>query len=812
MADTIDYIRKEGQRKYVSDTEFTSFDKSTISVGTEYNIVGVIEESDLSAELQTKVNRTVAGPTGPTGPTGPQGPQGDAGPQGPQGPKGETGSQGIQGPQGETGPQGPKGDTGIQGPTGPTGPQGPQGAGYNAGDNIKITGGTISVDINKDLNLNTHHLVFNGTGSNDKLAYIGYENGGYTIYGPQKNNATGKCYFPTAGGTLATGGDLSGKVDKVIATGIDRVYGITSTGGQTTFRVEVAGDPNTMPNSIVQRTSNGRIYTFDGTTGNEAVNYSQLNTKQDKLTAATGITITTGNTIYCNGDLTGITVNMDNATISENLDISGSIIQGGKYFDLPGASGTLALTSDIPASLIPGDNISIVKAADSEKVTISATGLVKQVTDASESYRVYGIQPNGEQIVYKTSQRVPSASNIVQLTDDGTARTNNPRDALDAVNKQYFEAKGWLLRGGTSIPADADLNDYKTPGNYYCDTNAAAATIKNNPVDQAFTLKVFYDTGTGYPAQLFIEHYNLGVYMRYLGTQIGSWKKLATSEFKTIFDQSITGTGSITPYEAYLNWGGKNINGTFGPLDAALIPSLGANRLAFMPPDAITVEYSRDGGETWVDYPTNNEAKTALFCAVGTSYYIGGDNSTGIDKSKYMVRFTINTGAAGVYTQLRKFAIYLSTEGSSGCYCTITGRLQSNVEAGTETWKTFVDKASVDGWSGWNILNTYILTYGNDKPVQYGQVRFTFGVTSHASSVNYGGLTIFNILGFGGVGWSTPSTLAKRGEMYSYDWEQNVTFPSGLYVNGISGKKKVATTDDVTTATAVLIDNSLLGG
>lgn len=282
MADNLQYQQFNASKKYVSDTEFTSLDKSTIPVGTEYNIVGVIEESDLSAELQTKVNRTVAGPTGPqgptgpTGPTGPQGPKGETGSQGPQGPKGETGPQG---PKGDTGPQGPKGDTGVQGPTGPTGPQGPQGAGYNAGDHIKITGGTISVDINKDLDLNTHYLIFNGTGNNDKLAYIGYENGGYTIYGPQKNNATGKCYFPTAGGTLATGGDLSGKVDKVIATGIDRVYGITSTGGQTTFRVEVAGDPNTMPNSIVQRTSNGRIYTFDGTTGNEAVNYSQLNTK-----------------------------------------------------------------------------------------------------------------------------------------------------------------------------------------------------------------------------------------------------------------------------------------------------------------------------------------------------------------------------------------------------------------------------------------------------------------------------------------------------------------------------------------------------
>lgn len=84
--------------------------------------------------------------------------------------------------------------------------------GVSAGDNIAVSGSTISVDINKDLNLNTHHLQFEGTGSNDEIAYIGYENGGYTIYGPQKKNATGNCYFPRNGGTLATTADLTNYV------------------------------------------------------------------------------------------------------------------------------------------------------------------------------------------------------------------------------------------------------------------------------------------------------------------------------------------------------------------------------------------------------------------------------------------------------------------------------------------------------------------------------------------------------------------------------------------------------------------------
>lgn len=72
-------------------------------------------------------------------------------------------------------------------------------------------------------------------------------------------------------------------------------------------------------------------------------------------------------------------------------------------------------------------------------------GKLDKATDASDSYRVYGIHPNGEQIVYKTSQRVPVAAQIVQLTDDGTSRTNDPIDSLDAVNKQYFEAKTAVL-------------------------------------------------------------------------------------------------------------------------------------------------------------------------------------------------------------------------------------------------------------------------------------------------------------------------------------------------------------------------------
>lgn len=269
------------------------------------------------------------------------------------------------------------------------------------------------------------------------------------------------------------------------------------------------------------------------------------------------------------------------------------------------------------------------------------------------------------------------------------------------------------------------------------------------------------------------------------------------SNIKTIFGQSIVGSGEISAYEAYLQWGGKNISGGYAPIDAAMIPALGANRLAFMPAAAIDIEYSRDGGATWAAYPTTDAKKINLFCGNESQYYIGADDSKVIDKGKYMVRFTINSKAANVYTQLRKFTIFVSTSGSKGCYCTVTGRLQSDVEAGTETWKTFIDKADIHGDTGWNILNTSIVTYSNNKPSQYGQIRLTFGVTSHAVSLNRRGLNILKILGFGGEGWVTPSNLASKGSMYTWNYLQDVYFPSSIYANK---NKKVALAEQLPTA------------
>ena len=128
--------------------------------------------------------------------------------------------------------------------------------------------------------------------------------------------------------------------------------------------------------------------------------------------------------------------------------------------------------------------------------------------------------------------------------------------------------------------------------------------------------------------------------------------------------------------EAFLSWGGQNFAGAYGPIDSAMIPDLGANRLAFMPPAGISVEYSRDSGTTWQDYGAKDSQKLAL-TSTGTSFIIGKADSSNKATEKYMLRISLHTSDGKVYTQLNKFALYVSTNGSNGSYCTIRARTQN---------------------------------------------------------------------------------------------------------------------------------------
>ena len=239
-------------------------------------------------------------------------------------------------------------------------------------------------------------------------------------------------------------------------------------------------------------------------------------------------------------------------------------------------------------------------------------------------------------------------------------------------------------------------------------------------------------------------------------------------------------TSHQTLYEANLQWGGKNFSASYGPIDAAMIGELGANRFAFLKADGITVEYSTNGGSTWSDYGLSNNDKVKLF-AQGGSAYLGKHTSKGTNTVNDQLRITINTGTAQLYTALNKIAIYISTNGNGPQV-----KIEKALESTPTTFVTHLDWTGIAGWSGWNILNIdSITTYGNTAASQYGRIRFVF--RQNSVNTNYYSTAIYRIMGFGGQGWTVPSNMAKFGHIYSYDENQNTTFPAQVTATQFNG-------------------------
>ena len=215
-------------------------------------------------------------------------------------------------------------------------------------------------------------------------------------------------------------------------------------------------------------------------------------------------------------------------------------------------------------------------------------------------------------------------------------------------------------------------------------------------------------------------------------------------------------------------------------IDMAVSSLHSANRLCFGNPDGVTVEYSTDGGSSWLDYGANDGTKIGLISNDSyVSVYIGKKTSEKAS-TQDMLRITLNAPKLKVYTQAQKILINISTNGASGCQCKIESS-KINAPTNFTEYGTF----PINGWSGWNSIPISTINsngYFGGSTSQTGQcssIRMTFSITS-VSSTYRSNLQVLNICLFGKTYWTTPSQMAKDGHLYSYDSSQNAKFPKAL--------------------------------
>ena len=262
---------------------------------------------------------------------------------------------------------------------------------------------------------------------------------------------------------------------------------------------------------------------------------------------------------------------------------------------------------------------------------------------------------------------------------------------------------------------------------------------------------------------------------------------------------SFNGAGNITipvtdVKESYLSWGGKNLVGSVSPIGAALSTEHSANRLAYLNPAAIKVEYSNDAGSTWADSGLGNSAKINF---VTTSNAINvGSNSTVTTNHRTRVTLTAQDGTNGyVYTRPRKMLINVSTAGHG-----MTVTIEVKTGASNASWST-LGTYELNGWSGWNDIPMSIGTFGGgtNQTSNYWYMRLTFATTSVNSSYTTTKASVIGLRLFGDTCWTRTSNMGETGHLYSYDSSQNATFPANVTATTFTG----ALSGNATTATNV---------
>lgn len=234
-----------------------------------------------------------------------------------------------------------------------------------------------------------------------------------------------------------------------------------------------------------------------------------------------------------------------------------------------------------------------------------------------------------------------------------------------------------------------------------------------------------------------------------------------------------------TMYEANLLWGGRNIYDGVSPVDAGMMSELSANVMAFPNPAGISVEYSRDGGVTWLDYEATDEQKVKLFTST-QSFECGKGGTADLP---LQLRITITPYECGLYASLNKIIIRISSRGIPNCKCTFKVLTGANVDAGNEDdsyYRTIIDKAYIYGTPGYNVLNfnTIYTRPSNDiYPNFFHRLRLIFEYEVIEGSTLLP-LSVTSLRFFGIHRFFLPSNLATNNHLYTYDWQQNALFPA----------------------------------
>ena len=213
-----------------------------------------------------------------------------------------------------------------------------------------------------------------------------------------------------------------------------------------------------------------------------------------------------------------------------------------------------------------------------------------------------------------------------------------------------------------------------------------------------------------------------------------------------------------------------NTTGSVDYISRSLVPYISGTKFYGMPAAAITVEYSRDAGATWIDYGLDNGAKMRIFDHSGNvNLYLGKASTKADNNINNMLRITIDaTKSDGRYLSTDSMFTWMASNGNTTC---VTLEVAS-YNAPT-TFRTIVNNALINGWSGPNMSHYGMITFGGSTAGSTSPNNQFYRLTYKQTAINSNHPSAFisDIRFFGPTVWGGGKAIVngmlKYGAPYS---------------------------------------------
>lgn len=207
-------------------------------------------------------------------------------------------------------------------------------------------------------------------------------------------------------------------------------------------------------------------------------------------------------------------------------------------------------------------------------------------------------------------------------------------------------------------------------------------------------------------------------------------------------------------------------------ISRSLVPYVSGTKFYGMPAAAITVEYSRDGGATWIDYGLSDAQKMNIFDHSGLAgLYLGKATTKADNNINNMLRITVDaTKSDGRYLSTDSMFTWMTSNGN-----TVYVTLEVAPYNAPTTFKTIVNNAWLSGWPGPNMSHYGMTTFGGSRAGSTSPNNQFYRLTYKQTAINsnYPSVFISDIRFFGSTVWSSGSGTAisnnmlKQGVPYS---------------------------------------------